>query len=248
MHSNWAVTADHCVKRLAIGDSIELVDADKTTFEGMLFGRCKEKDLALIQIVVPQPEIRIPPISAGVDKAFWRTPCRPTEGHPLLTGSITNSATRFHCVGGSTLTALQLLSHQELGDFSGYSGSPIQQEEPDNTVKLVGLLIEQHISGAEPRKATNVIWAASIAEVIDEFNTELEDGVLALLEEDGERLRRERIKTWVKRGTRDLGYALEALEEYSMEAGAHPAALSVMAAYLPKRLLNTDDSDSFGLD
>lgn len=235
LHSSWAVTANHCVRRLAIGDPIDLTDADDTRFEGVLHSRSENSDLALIRVPEPRHGERIPPPSQAIDNAFWRGPCRPTKSDPLLTGTITAAGTEFVCVGGEQIAAVQLLSHQQLDDYTGYSGSPIQQEESDHTITLVGLLIQQYLSSFEPDRATNVIWAADIHTVIKTFAENLEASVLDLLANPEDK-RRAELRKWAHRNVRDLGYMLEGLDLYAQEPTANPAALALMTAYLPKFL------------
>jgi hypothetical protein len=138
------------------------------------------------------------------------------------------------------VTAIQLNVDQVLGDYSGYSGAPIQQEEIDSSITLVGMLIEQTPDSVEKTRATNVLWAISAKWVVDEFETDFGTDLFDLLARGAEADRRDRITRWARAGARDLGYALEGLEAYAMEAGANPAAVTLLKARLPSMILSVD--------
>lgn len=242
--SRWAVTAYHCVRQLKTGDPVILVDVDMKKFDGEFCRGSKEKDIALIRILQPKPGSIVPPISDGTEKAYWKSPCRPTDSHPSLSGFIDNADTQFKCVGGGTVSALQLIAHQELQEFSGYSGSPIQQGRTASDTVLVGLLVEQHLNSTDLTKATNVLWAVNVQEVVDEFESTIKEDLLGVLA-NSRVDRRRKVQTWVNSCIQDLEYAFEAIDEYAQNPGSNPAVVSAIRAYIPKALLESDGGDSF---
>lgn len=241
MHYEWAVTANHCVKRIAIGDALVLSDIGGTSYTGTLWSRDDQRDVALIRILEPRYGTVTPPIASGTENCHWKSPCRPSLRDPQLSGEVSVAAAAFKCKAGATVTALQLISHQELNDFSGYSGSPIQQGLAEADTTLVGLLIEQHPNPTDATKATNVIWALGIFEMVQVFGPELQEALLRKLEFDKESERRKIINSRVQRAALDLGYAYDAIDEVETRHRINPAALSVMRAYLPKEFLGFED-------
>ena len=173
----YVLTAHHC-----LGDDITGTEDVKIEFEGggeVLSGRVLRRspraDLALIDV----PELGGIPILPRATLASageaWRNPYRPSLSHALLNGIIEAVPVTYQCEGGDALEAMQLGCVQNLGDYAGYSGSPIEGGRPDDESKLFGVLIEQYPQHypddhSAPRPASTVLFAVTLSEVFRRFD------------------------------------------------------------------------------
>jgi Trypsin-like peptidase domain len=171
----YVLTAHHC-----LGDDVPGAEDVKVEFEGgqVLAGRVLRRspraDLALIDV----PELGYGPIIPRATPAStgeaWRNPYRPSLSDALLSGTIEAVPVTFQCVGGDVVEALQLGCVQDLGDYAGYSGSPIEGGGPDGDSRLFGVLIEQYPQRspdhAGPGPASMVLFAVTLAEVFRRFD------------------------------------------------------------------------------
>jgi hypothetical protein len=106
----------------------------------------------------------------------WRGPYRPSPSDVQLSGTV-DDRTRLTCEAGGAIEALQLTTDQHLGDYSGYSGGPVERSaeraaDHDGSVVL-GILLEQAPSRdatAAGRSAANVLFSATIAEAMRAFD------------------------------------------------------------------------------
>lgn len=168
------LTALHCLSGVTAFDAdLVIVLADGTLVEGRVSRQDEGADLALIEISsqfdVTQP-IPMAGVAQGGDR--WRSPYRPAENEAELGGHVDNGALPYECVGGAKIEALQLTANQPLGDFSGYSGGPVEGMAQDRETAVVGILLEQLPDRARPRSGsnTNVLFAATIGEAMRRFD------------------------------------------------------------------------------
>ncbi|GLW93212.1 S1 family peptidase [Actinokineospora globicatena] len=164
----YVVTAAHCLTGLPGGQNdVTIAHEDGTTVKGRVCERAPEVDLALVHVVDRSP-VRPPVLDRCAEGDLWRAPSRPTASDPVLAGRVVEPSTRHQCAGGTEVEAMQLLSDTELGDYSGYSGGPVERrvrEEPT----VAGLLIEQYPDRAGRDRATNVLFAITLDEVMRHF-------------------------------------------------------------------------------
>ncbi len=167
-----ALTALHCLRSAAPGvDGVEITFVGGETVPGRVYRRSPEADLAVIDIEIP-PSVDCPPLlqpDRPAARDLWKNPYRPSLSHALLSGDITHAPAEYAIVGGGTVEAMQLRCAQPVGDYAGYSGSPIQRSEPPERRMLLGILLEQYPDEAAPR-ATTVLFAATIDEVFRRFD------------------------------------------------------------------------------
>ncbi|WP_405849137.1 serine protease [Streptomyces niveus] len=168
----FVLTALHCMRGLSTFDEdLDVVLADGTHVRGRVCRRDKDADLALIEIaahcVVRQP-VPAAGIARGGDR--WRGPCRPAENEVELSGRIDSGAVSYLCEGGASIEALQLTADQRLGDYSGYSGGPVETLTQDRRPTVVGILLEQVPDRAEAGRSANVLFAATIREAMQRFD------------------------------------------------------------------------------
>jgi hypothetical protein len=81
--------------------------------------------------------------AAPTEGGLWRVDSRPKDNDPMLSGSITACDRPLLTEGGEEALLLQLDVQQSLGDYSGYSGSPVRLGSSVSHGDLVGILIEQ---------------------------------------------------------------------------------------------------------
>ncbi|MFI0895539.1 serine protease [Streptomyces sp. NPDC020983] len=168
----FAVTALHCLRGTADGGAeVTLSLADGTRVPGRVSRQDKEADLALIEISAAHRVAQPVPV-AGVARGGerWRGPYRPTANDVELTGRVAGGAIPYDCEGGGRIEALQLTADQLLGDYSGYSGGPVEGADEGREPAVVGILLEQAPDRADAGRSANVLFAATIREVMRRFD------------------------------------------------------------------------------
>ncbi|MFF4347141.1 trypsin-like peptidase domain-containing protein [Streptomyces sp. NPDC001530] len=169
----FVLTALHCLRGLSLDESVGIELADGERVEGRVCRQDKEADLALVEIGAGhQVTLPIPAADVARDGDRWRGPYRPATHDVHLSGRVSAGAAQHLCVGGATIEALQLTADQHLGDYSGYSGGPVEGVGDDGTRQpaVVGILIEQAPDRAAEARAANVLFAATIGEAIRRFD------------------------------------------------------------------------------
>ena len=171
----YVLTAYHC-----LGDAgpettdVEIEFEDGAVLPGRVLRHSRGADLALIDIPKSGTESIIPRADRASRGEAWRNPYRPSLTHAFLSGMVDAVPVMYQCEGGDPVEAMQLGCVQDLGDYAGYSGSPIEGGRPDGESKLFGVLIEQypeHYPGnAGSRPASMVLFAATISEVFRRFD------------------------------------------------------------------------------
>jgi hypothetical protein len=99
---------------------------------------------------------------------LWSAPYRPSDGDALLYGFVENGEMDFQAASGALIRALQLRANSSFGDYSGYSGGPVERHASGSRT-LVGLLIEQYPDRHSPDRAAPVLFAATIQEALRQF-------------------------------------------------------------------------------
>jgi hypothetical protein len=173
-----ALTALHCLRDAdPTLDELDIKFAEGSTVPGRVYRRAPEADLALIDIEMPK-SVECPVLlqhdHASVNES-WLNPYRPTLSHAFLSGNVTKGPAMFECVGGGMIEAIQLLCSQSVGDYAGYSGSPIERSDPHHRRRtLLGILLEQYPEQGgnygEHQRASAVLFAATISEVFRRFD------------------------------------------------------------------------------
>ena len=115
------------------------------------------------------------PVGPTTIGAQWRVETRPGASDPALTGTVTDPHRRLRNQRGEETTLVQLRVEQELGDYQGYSGSPVTlSPELGAPGWVIGVLVEQarwRVSPqlGQPAPVANVLFAAPIEQVVTEF-------------------------------------------------------------------------------
>jgi hypothetical protein len=172
--SSYALTALHCLRKAQDdNDELDIVLAAGERVCGRVHRRSQGADLALIHIPVHR-HINVPYLDRATSGEAWRSPYRPSKSHIYLDGKITEASTIYHCVAGEDIEALQLECNQSVGDYSGYSGGPVERKCSDGSGAVVALLLEQYPDqqqgSGELERSSNVLFAASLAEAFRRFD------------------------------------------------------------------------------
>lgn len=172
LNRRFAVTALHCLKRLPSGVRRIDVQVGSVRVPGRIEEVARAVDLALIRITVPLDDSGVSIPLAGLCRAndSWFAPYRPNNADPYLDGDVVAESIPYTCVPGGTLDAIQLECRQHLGDYSGYSGGPVERRFEEHA-ELVGILIEQYPDRQMPGRATNTLFAAPVREAVRRFES-----------------------------------------------------------------------------
>jgi Trypsin-like peptidase domain len=171
----YVLTAHHCLANsVTQAEDVEIQFEDGEVLPGRVLRRSPDADLALIDVPTSSKGPVIPQADRANPGDSWRNPYRPSQSHALLSGMIEAVPVTYTCEGGDSVEVMQLGCVQNLGDYAGYSGSPIEGSRPDGGSRLLGVLIEQYPehypSNSDPRPASMVLFAATISEVFRRFD------------------------------------------------------------------------------
>jgi hypothetical protein len=165
----FLLTADHCLRGVPDGETeLEFGLSDGTTAAAKVYERLHDADLALIRVL---GEADVEPLWADRCEPDdrWRVPSRPEPNDPHLEGVVVTPQISYKCEGGSVVEALQLRTEVELGNYSGYSGGPVERVMHRER-GLAGVLLEQYPDRQDPRRATSTLFAATVGEVMARFD------------------------------------------------------------------------------
>ncbi|WP_328471867.1 serine protease [Actinoplanes sp. NBC_00393] len=163
------LTAAHCLRALpSEAKTLTATLACETEFE-VRVDEVADWDLALLTAVDPGQCDYLPPqTDCCSPQDTWSAPYRPSLSDPHLDGVVIAGQCDYGLRDGTTITALELTVRQLLGDYSGYSGGPVEVEVGGQP-RLVGILLEQYPDRSDATKASNVLFAAHIRHAILQF-------------------------------------------------------------------------------
>lgn len=173
--SCYVLTAHHCLGNAVPGDEdVEVEFQSGVVLTGRVHRRSPAADLALIDVPGSGDGPVIPHHGRPSAGEAWRNPYKPSSTHALLSGIIDAVHASHECEGGDFIEVMQLACRQDLGDYAGYSGSPIEGAGSDGESRLFGVLIEQYhkhypLNGT-PRPASQVLFAVTLSEVMRRFD------------------------------------------------------------------------------
>ncbi|QPP05266.1 trypsin-like peptidase domain-containing protein [Streptomyces bathyalis] len=169
----YVLTALHCLSRLdPLDDKVEIKFADGQQVSGHVCRLAQEADLALVEIAEVD-QVRHPLPAAGIASPGdrWQGPYRPAPDDARLSGIVDHGRTSHKCERGGVIEALQLTADQHLGDYSGYSGGPVEGTVEGRDPVVLGILLEQVLDRcSSDGRAANVLIAATVAEALRRFD------------------------------------------------------------------------------
>jgi hypothetical protein len=159
---HFVLTANHCVRRVEPDDEI-LVEYGESRVRGVVRERVVDHDTALIQLLDPVELIApLRPLDVCLGGDGWFTSYRPSTRDPVLHGRVDEPSVEYKCENGGTVIAAQLSTEQTVGDYAGYSGSPVARDRPGSPATLIGMLIEQYPDRQDPDRASNILFATTL--------------------------------------------------------------------------------------
>jgi len=173
LNRRFALTASHCLRSISSDDEqFELSFPSGLVASGRVHELSLGADLALIDILKPHGgTLILPKADRAGSGDKWSAPYRPGPSDPYLSGDVLHGAMTYRCEGGNDIEALQLVCSLDLGDFSGYSGAPVERHAQGADPALLGVLLEQYLDRQAPGRASGVLFAATIAEVLRCFDS-----------------------------------------------------------------------------
>ncbi|MFF5083482.1 trypsin-like serine protease [Actinoplanes sp. NPDC000266] len=163
------LTAAHCLRTLPAGEDQLYATLGTGLKLKVRVDEIVDWDLALLVAVDPD-ECDVPPPCADACRSSdeWFAPYRPSITDPHLNGHVLSEDCVYGLTGGTEVVALQLGVNQMLGNYSGYSGGPVEAD-PGGRRRLVGVLLEQYPDRTDPDRSSNVLFAARIQQAIQRF-------------------------------------------------------------------------------
>ncbi|RPF39300.1 serine protease [Streptomyces sp. TLI_185] len=171
----FVLTALHCMEGVSSYDAdLDLQLPDGQRVPGRLCDRIEDADLALISVVNAHAyDLPVaPPTDRPRQDIPWKGSYRPPGEKTRLSGQITHAPVSHQSEAGGEFTGLQLTVDQEVHNFAGYSGSPVDIDSAEAGSRerpVVGILMEQELSRADGSPDTNVVFAASVLHAIERF-------------------------------------------------------------------------------
>jgi hypothetical protein len=170
----YVLTAAHCLRNKADEDDRVTVSRNADQAEGRVIEINHRRDVALIQILGTLGWTVLPVcIDRCIKGDRWLSPYRPATSQSELKGHVLTSPAEFRCQGGDLIEALELEVRQLIGQYRGYSGSPVERDGDDDMPDgrpIVGMLIEQDLHRVRISEATNVLFAVTVQYAIDTFD------------------------------------------------------------------------------
>ena len=183
----FVLTAGHCLRSVQPDDVVCVSLSTGEQLDARSCERLERADLARLEVLSPD---LVPFRLFDSDRArfgdLWQSTYTPEENDPRLGGDVADPARAYLCVGGERITALQLNCGQALGDYAGYSGSPVERRTLSRSPALLGILLEQYPDRREPKRYANVLFAATILEAMNRFDVLGIEGILDELRPDGD--------------------------------------------------------------
>jgi hypothetical protein len=170
------LTAAHCLRNRVREDdevAIRRPGGDATT--GRVVSIHTGRDVAVIQVIgaLTWTDLTVS-TDCGRPDDGWRAPYRPRSQDSELRGRVLSFLREFRCRGGDLIEALELEVRQQIGNYAGYSGSPVERDSPGTRPgddrPIIGMLIEQQPHRVRPGEAANVLFAITIQHAVSTFD------------------------------------------------------------------------------
>ena len=258
LNQHHALTAFHCVRSAEPGEQLVLSFATGEKIPGRICEHARGADLALIDLLKPRESTLITPSAAKAGRGDkWSAPYRPSTSDPCLGGEVLEGKITYRCEAGLEIEALQLSCSERIGDYSGYSGGPVEHHVTGQEPSLLGILVEQFPDRQAPGRASDVLFAATMAEALRRFNCMGVGHLVNVLDADeqtpwkcapaGEpqlpdaRAPRSRVPVESRIAAADS--IMETIKEWARSGVLDPAQVSALALRVALRLVDSNWAD-----
>lgn len=222
----FVLTAGHCLRGVQLEDVVCVSLSTGEQLDARYCERLERADLALLEVLAPD---LVPFRLFDSDRAqygdLWQSTYTPEENDPRLGGEVADPARAYLCVGGERITALQLTCGQMLGDYAGYSGSPVERRTISQSPALLGILLEQYPDRRDSKRYANVLFAATILEAMNRFHALGIEGILDELrpgdDDEGDAVPRSR-ESAVQASLAAMDAVMTELEQWRSEGRMSP--------------------------
>ncbi|MGR6920043.1 S1 family peptidase [[Actinomadura] parvosata] len=170
----YVMTAAHCLTGDPSRWRLTVRLPDDSTVEAGVVEERPEVDLTLLKLNLPPEKAGIP--RPSTDRAargdLWEGTYRPEQNAPFLDGQVSKVVPNHQLPNGTAIAAIQLLVNQLLGDYHGYSGSPVERCTKFRSPAVLGVILQQYMEriDAHSRHSSNVLFAATIREAMCGFS------------------------------------------------------------------------------
>lgn len=159
----------------------------------------------------------------------------------------------YRCERGSLIEALQLGCTAHLSEYSGYSGGPVQRDAPGKNEAVLGMMLEQYPDRQDPERYSNVLFAATVAEVLRAFSTFEAINLVNMLNADHAKhqdsstgsapIGRPASRPVLRSRTARTEYLLTTLDEWGKRGLVDPLAVPELQRDVIQRLIDSDWAD-----
>lgn len=257
----YAVTAFHCIRGIdADRDLLDVALSGEAVVPGRVREHSSGADLVLIDILEPPDHgtVAFPGLDRAVAGEPWSAPYRPGDSDPRLAGTVMSESMTYRCERGSLIEALQLGCTAHLSEYSGYSGGPVQRDAPGKDEAVLGMMLEQYPDRQDPERYSNVLFAATVSEVLRAFSTFEAINLVNMLTADHAKPRdsssgkavpgsapigRSASRPVLRSRTARTEYLLTTLDEWGKRGLVDPMAVPGLQRDVIQRLIDSDWAD-----
>ena len=258
LNQHHALTAFHCIRTAELGERLELSFATGEKIPGRVCEHARGADLALIDLLKPRESTSMTPTADKAGRGDkWSAPYRPSTSDPYLSGDVLEGKIAYKCEAGLEIEALQLSCSERIGDYSGYSGGPVERHVTGGEPSLLGILVEQFPDRQAPDRASDVLFAATIAEALRRFNCLGAGHLMKVLDADEQTpwrcpsasepqlsdLPSPRSRVPVESHIAAANSIMETIREWARSGVLDPAQVTVLALRVASRLVDSNWTD-----
>lgn len=162
-----ALTAGHVIResadavlefRLPTGHRIPVIDTESD----------KELDIAVLHLA---EAVAVTPVTTAVVGDPWRVAGAALDNDPELDGTVTSTTHTITNARGHPVQVVQLLVHQEMRNYEGYSGSAVVLPSSSGVAAILVEQVESRLraQAGRRREASNVLYAVPVHAALRRF-------------------------------------------------------------------------------
>ena len=171
LSTQYAITAAHCLDGVKDEDStLAIVLGEARKVPARLRDRNRSRDLAVLELDPDDTaDILLAAPAPCLVSDPWIGQFRERFSEPKIAGSVTCARMPLLNASGELVEVAQLESSVDLADYSGYSGGPVERNDGKSVTVLHGVVVEQTFERGATKRAANLVFAATIAEIYRTF-------------------------------------------------------------------------------